>query len=134
METITTPPMEPVSERRRERCNRVLIPFEYFVLGVRDYIHVVDLAIGHLQAISHQRPSGFQVYNLGTGRGYSVLEIIAAFKAASGKDIPYEIVDRRPGDIATSYADASRANKELEWQATRNIDDMCKWKRLEIIF
>ncbi|XP_048505484.1 UDP-glucose 4-epimerase-like isoform X2 [Athalia rosae] len=94
--------------------------------GVRDYIHVTDLAVGHLQAIFHQKPSGFQIYNLGTGRGYSVLEVIEAFKAASGKDIPYEIVDRRPGDIATSYADASRANKELAWHASRNIDDMCK--------
>ncbi|XP_068990339.1 UDP-glucose 4-epimerase isoform X2 [Neodiprion pinetum] len=94
--------------------------------GVRDYIHVIDLAVGHLQAISHQHPSGFQVYNLGTGRGYSVLEVIRAFKDASGKDIPYDIVDRRPGDIATSYADASRANAELDWHATRNIDDMCK--------
>lgn len=76
--------------------------------------------------------SGFKVYNLGTGRGYSVLEVIAAFKAASGREIPYEIVDRRPGDIATSYADASRANKELDWHASRNIDDMCKSKVLTL--
>ncbi len=94
--------------------------------GVRDYIHVVDLASGHLKAIEKiNGKSGLLVYNLGTGRGYSVLESIAAFAKASGKKIPYKITGRRPGDIATCYADPVKANRELGWQAARGIDEMC---------
>ncbi len=92
--------------------------------GVRDYIHVVDLALGHLRALEHSRP-GTAVYNLGTGRGYSVLEMVAAFERASGRKIPYRIVERRPGDIAECWADPSRAKEELGWTATRGIDRMC---------
>lgn len=92
--------------------------------GVRDYIHVVDLALGHLKALEKSRP-GTEVYNLGTGRGYSVLEMVAAFGRAAGKEIPYEIVGRRPGDIAECWADPTRAKRELGWTATRGIGEMC---------
>jgi UDP-glucose 4-epimerase len=94
--------------------------------GVRDYIHVVDLVIGHLAALEKiEETPGFYTYNLGTGRGYSVLEVIDAFGKASGKPIPYEIVERRPGDVATTYADPSKAGQELGWQAVRGIEEMC---------
>jgi len=94
--------------------------------GVRDYIHVVDLAAGHLKALEKIKgKSGLLVYNLGTGRGYSVLEAIAAFAKASGKKIPYKIVGRRPGDIPACYADPSKASRELNWNALRGIDEMC---------
>ena len=95
--------------------------------GVRDYIHVVDLAQGHLKALEKlsERP-GVVVYNLGTGRGYSVLEVIAAFEKVSGRKIRYKIVGRRPGDIAISYADPSKANRELNWKAERGIEEMCR--------
>jgi UDP-glucose 4-epimerase len=93
--------------------------------GVRDYIHVVDLARGHLAALEKLREApGVVVYNLGTGRGYSVLEMVAAFERASGRPIPYEIVARRPGDIATCYADPALAREELGWQAELGIDAM----------
>jgi UDP-glucose 4-epimerase len=92
--------------------------------GVRDYIHVVDLALGHLRALEKSRP-GTAVYNLGTGRGCSVLEMVAAFERAAGKKIPYRIVDRRPGDIAECWADPARAERELGWKATRGIEEMC---------
>jgi len=94
--------------------------------GIRDYIHVVDLAIGHLSALDKlaEQP-GRVVYNLGTGAGNSVLEMVKAFERASGKKIPYQIVDRRPGDIAECYADPSLAKKELRWTATRGIEEMC---------
>ncbi len=94
--------------------------------GVRDYIHVVDLAVGHVLALNklEQNP-GVVTYNLGTGQGYSVLEIVKAFGAAAEKEIPYEIVDRRPGDIAACYADPSKAADELGWKAERGIEDMC---------
>ena len=94
--------------------------------GIRDYIHVVDLAVGHVNAVDKlvQQP-GLVVYNLGNGRGYSVLEIVAAFQKASGHEIPYEIVDRRAGDVAEVYADASKAEKELGWVAKRDIEEMC---------
>ncbi|XP_012222405.1 UDP-glucose 4-epimerase isoform X2 [Linepithema humile] len=104
--------------------------------GVRDYIHIVDLAIGHVKAMTYQKtcnPMGFKAINLGTGKGYSVLEVIRAYEKASGKKIPYKIVERRPGDISASYADASVANKELGWTTTKNLDDMCadtwKWQQ-----
>lgn len=94
--------------------------------GVRDYIHVVDLALGHVLALNAlKNKSGVVTYNLGTGRGYSVLEMVAAFEKASGKAVPYRIVDRRPGDIAACYADAGLAERELGWRAQRDIDVMC---------
>ncbi|UVI31537.1 UDP-glucose 4-epimerase GalE [Paenibacillus spongiae] len=94
--------------------------------GVRDYIHVVDLAQGHLRALEKRlSQSGMDIYNLGTGKGYSVLEVVQAFEKVSGRKIPYTIVDRRPGDIATCYADPSKAQLELGWEAVRNIEEMC---------
>ncbi|MBL7114892.1 MAG: UDP-glucose 4-epimerase GalE [Kiritimatiellae bacterium] len=94
--------------------------------GVRDYIHVVDLSIGHLKAVEKLSTNpGVVTYNLGTGRGYSVLEMVAAFEKASGKKVPYKLVDRRPGDIAACYADPALAAKELGWSADRDIDQMC---------
>lgn len=94
--------------------------------GVRDYIHVVDLATGHLRALDKlQTNPGLVIYNLGTNRGYSVLEVITAFEKACGHTIPYHIVERRPGDIATSYADASKANRELNWKAIKDLDEIC---------
>lgn len=95
--------------------------------GVRDYIHVVDLALGHVAALRRaEEGCGCTVYNLGTGNGCSVLQMVAAFKKAAGKDIPYKIAPRRPGDIASCYADASKAERELGgWKATRTIDEAC---------
>lgn len=94
--------------------------------GVRDYIHIVDLAKGHIKALEKAASStGLKVYNLGTGKGTSVLEMVAAFSKACGKEIPYEIVPRRPGDIASVYADCSLAEKELGWKAELDIDKMC---------
>jgi UDP-glucose 4-epimerase len=94
--------------------------------GVRDYIHVVDLAHGHLKALEKLRTKpGLIIYNLGTGSGYSVLEVIAAFSKACGKPIPYRIVSRRPGDVARVYADPSLAQRELGWLAARRLTDMC---------
>ncbi|BEP28412.1 UDP-glucose 4-epimerase GalE [Helicovermis profundi] len=97
--------------------------------GVRDYIHVVDLAKGHVAAIEKSK-SGTSIYNLGSGRGTSVLELIKAFENANNLKIPYEIVERRSGDIAKCYADASKAKKELDWETELGIYDMCKdtWK------
>jgi UDP-glucose 4-epimerase len=94
--------------------------------GVRDYIHVVDLARGHVKAIDTiAKMPGVAIYNLGTGRGYSVLEMVAAFELASGKKVPYRIVGRRAGDIAECYADPAKALKELGWKAERGIEEMC---------
>jgi UDP-glucose 4-epimerase len=94
--------------------------------GVRDYIHVVDLALGHLRALEKLRSNpGLVTYNLGTGRGYSVLEAIAAFEKASGRKIPFKIVARRTGDVGVSFADATRANRELGWKAQRDLEEMC---------
>ena len=93
---------------------------------LRDYIHVVDLAIGHLRALERLADtSGAIAYNLGTGRPYSVLEVIQTFEKATGKEIPYEIVDRRPGDLPVSFADPTKANRDLHWQATRTLNEMC---------
>lgn len=94
--------------------------------GVRDYIHVVDLAKGHLKALDKltEKP-GLVTYNLGTGQGYSVLDVINAFGKASGREIPYRIVDRRPGDVASCYADPSLAGKELHWTAKKDLQSMC---------
>lgn len=94
--------------------------------GVRDYIHVVDLARGHLAALNAlDKQTGVVPINLGTGQGYSVLDVVAAFEKASGKKVPYRIVDRRPGDVAACYADPSRASELLGWSAEMNIDMMC---------
>ena len=93
--------------------------------GVRDYIHVVDLAKGHTVCIEKLTKSGVYIYNLGTGVGYSVLEVIHAFERACGRKLPYSIKPRRAGDIAACYADASKAHKELGWKAQLGIDEMC---------
>ncbi len=95
--------------------------------GVRDYIHVVDLALGHLKAIEKRADDpGVHIYNLGTGNGYSVLQIIKAFEKACGKELPYVIDPRRPGDIAECWANAAKAKAELGWEATREIEEMCE--------
>ena len=95
--------------------------------GVRDYIHVVDLAIGHVKAINYIfTDPGLDVINLGTGQGYSVLDMVKAFSKACGKEIPYEIKPRREGDIAMCYADPSKAAKVLGWKAERGLDEMCE--------
>ena len=102
--------------------------------GVRDYIHVVDLALGHLRALERiAELPGVTTVNLGTGRGYSVLEMVKAFEAASGCSVPYDIVDRRPGDVAACWADPSRARELLGWTAERDLQAMCedawRWQR-----
>jgi UDP-glucose 4-epimerase len=95
--------------------------------GVRDYIHVVDLAKGHVKALDRLKANcGLAIYNLGTGKGYSVLEIVKNFEEASGVKIPYEIQARRPGDIAENYADASKAEREMGWKAEKGIREMCE--------
>ncbi len=95
--------------------------------GVRDYIHVVDLSLGHLRALERiAEDKGVFTYNLGTGNGYSVLEMVKAFEQASGKSVPYQIAPRRPGDIAECYADPSLANRELNWKAKRGLDEMMR--------
>ena len=99
--------------------------------GVRDYIHVVDLAMGHVKALDALiHLTGSHVYNLGTGNGTSVLELVQAFQQATGQPIPYEIGTRRPGDVATCFADSSKAERELNWKANRGIVEMCRdsWK------
>jgi UDP-glucose 4-epimerase len=103
--------------------------------GIRDYIHVVDLAIGHIQALKLlEKNPGLVTYNLGTGTGYSVLEVIRSFESASGTTIPYKVVERRPGDVAASYADPSLAESALNWKARRSLDQMCadvwRWQSL----
>jgi UDP-glucose 4-epimerase len=102
--------------------------------GVRDYIHVVDLALGHLAALERLQDSpGLLTCNLGTGQGYSVLEMVRAFEQASGRSVPYRIVDRRPGDIAACYADPAQARAILGWQAERGLEQMVgdawRWQR-----
>lgn len=95
--------------------------------GVRDYIHVVDLALGHVKAVEKvEEASGLYIYNLGTGTGYSVLDVVKAFEKASGVKVPYKIGPRREGDIATCYSDPSKAYKELGWKAERGIEEMCE--------
>ncbi|KAA6450003.1 UDP-glucose 4-epimerase GalE [Bacillus atrophaeus] len=105
--------------------------------GVRDYIHVVDLAEGHVKALEKVLNStGADAYNLGTGTGYSVLEMVKAFEKVSGKEVPYRFADRRPGDIATCFADPSKAKKELDWEAKRGLEEMCadswRWQSLNV--
>ena len=95
--------------------------------GVRDYIHVVDLAKGHLSALKKIREnSGVQIYNLGTGRGYSVLELVKTFEKVNNVKVNYKIGDRRPGDIASCFADVNKAKKEMNWVATKGLEEMCK--------
>lgn len=94
--------------------------------GVRDYIHVVDLAKGHVKAIEHYKDAGVHICNLGTGTGYSVLDLVKTFERVNNVKVNYAIKDRRPGDIATCYADPSRAKKELDWVAEKGIEDMCR--------
>ncbi len=95
--------------------------------GVRDYIHVVDLAQGHLKALDKARNfTGVEAYNLGTGTGYSVLQIVKAFEDATGVEVKYKIVERRPGDIPTCYADPTKAKNDLGWEAKRGIEEMCR--------
>jgi UDP-glucose 4-epimerase len=99
--------------------------------GIRDYIHVMDLAVGHIRALEKlETKPGLATYNLGTGRGYSVMEVIKAFEKACHKTIPYQMMERRPGDTPISYADPSKANQELHWYADKDLDDMCQdaWK------
>lgn len=102
--------------------------------GVRDYIHVVDLAKGHVKAVMNNlSKTGASVYNLGTGQGYSVLDLVKAFEKANGISIPYTIQSRRPGDVAVCYADPSKAKRELNWQAEKSLEDMLRdswrWQR-----
>jgi len=102
--------------------------------GVRDYIHVTDLALGHLRALERlARKDGLVCVNLGTGQGYSVLQMVEAFKTVNSIDVPFQVVDRRPGDIAACYADPSLAFKELGWKAERGLEQMCRdgwnWQR-----
>ena len=95
--------------------------------GVRDYIHVIDLALGHLKTLEKlEENSGVFIYNLGTGTGYSVLDVVKAFEMVSGKKIPYVITERRSGDVAECYADPTKAKEELGWQAQRDLEQMCK--------
>ena len=103
--------------------------------GVRDYIHVVDLAKGHIKALEklEKEQKGIYIYNLGTGIGYSVLDMVKAFEKTTGKEINYKIVDRRPGDIATCYSDPQKAKNELGWEANKTLQDMCNdsWKYIQ---
>ena len=95
--------------------------------GVRDYIHVVDLARGHVAAVKYATENkGCEVFNLGTGTGYSVLDMVKAFNEANGLDLPYKIVDRRPGDLSTCYADPAKSAEKLGWKAEKNLADMCR--------
>ncbi|WP_249029567.1 UDP-glucose 4-epimerase GalE [Tannockella kyphosi] len=94
--------------------------------GVRDYIHVVDLGVGHVKALENIANDGVHIYNLGTGIGYSVLDVINTFEKVNGVPVPYKIQPRRAGDIAECYADSSKALEDLGWQATKTLEDMCK--------
>ncbi len=104
--------------------------------GVRDYIHVVDLAKGHIKAIEklNKENSGLYIYNLGTGVGYSVLDMVKAFEKATGKKVPYKIAPRRDGDIAICYSNPKKAKEELNWEATKTLEDMCRdsWRYIEM--
>ncbi len=120
-----------------KRCKLTVFGNDYDThdgTGVRDYIHVMDLAQGHLRALEKlKRQEGLSVYNLGTGKGFSVLEVVGAFEKSTGEKIPYEIEERRSGDVAVCFADPSRAERELSWKAERSIEDMCRdswrWQR-----
>ena len=103
--------------------------------GVRDYIHVVDLARGHIKALEklEKEDKGLYIYNLGTGVGYSVLDMVKAFEQSTGKKVNYKIVGRRPGDVAVCYADSKKAKEELGWETKKNLEDMCRdsWNYIE---
>ena len=103
--------------------------------GVRDYIHVVDLAKGHVKAIEklNKEKSGLSIYNLGTGKGYSVLDIVKTFEKVTGQKVPYKIAPRRAGDLAMFYADSKKAEEELGWKAEKTLEDMCEdsWNYIE---
>ena len=103
--------------------------------GVRDYIHVVDLAKGHVKALEklEKEKEGLYIYNLGTGKGYSVLDMVKAFEKATGQKVPYKITGRRAGDIATCYADPQKAKEELGWMAEKTLEDMCldSWRYIQ---
>lgn len=103
--------------------------------GVRDYIHVVDLARGHIKALEklEKENQGLYIYNLGTGKGYSVLDMVKAFEKATGQKVQYKITERRAGDIAICYSDPTKANQELNWTATKTLEDMCRdsWKYIQ---
>ena len=103
--------------------------------GVRDYIHVVDLAKGHIKALEklEKESKGIYIYNLGTGMGYSVLDMVKAFEEATGKTVNYKIVERRPGDIATCYSNSEKAKTELGWEASKTLKDMCQdsWRYIK---
>ena len=95
--------------------------------GVRDYIHVVDLAKGHLKALEYMNSNnGLNIFNLGTGNGYSVLDMVNTFERVNNVEVPYKVVDRRSGDLAEVYADPTKANKELNWKAEKTLEDMCR--------
>lgn len=95
--------------------------------GVRDYIHVVDLAKGHVKALEKVLwDTGAKAYNLGTGKGYSVLEVVRTFEEVTGQRVPYKIVARRPGDVAVTYADPAKAERELGWKAEKDLSAMCR--------
>uniref|UniRef100_A0A2K6RC04 UDP-glucose 4-epimerase n=1 Tax=Rhinopithecus roxellana TaxID=61622 RepID=A0A2K6RC04_RHIRO len=116
-----------ISTSRRVRGNRVPIQHTPFSAGVRDYIHVVDLAKGHIAALRKLKEQcGCRIYNLGTGTGYSVLQMVQAMEKASGKKIPYKVVARREGDVAACYANPSLAHEELGWTAALGLDKMCE--------
>ena len=103
--------------------------------GVRDYIHVTDLALGHVAAVERiNKTESVDIYNLGTGTGYSVLDIVKAFEKANNIEIPYTIKDRRPGDIAMCYANPAKAKEELGWEAKFDLERMCKdsWRFAEV--
>ena len=102
---------------------------------IRDYLHVVDLAKGHIKALDKlDETNGVYIYNLGTGVGYSVLDVVNTFVKATGKDVPYKITQRRAGDLPEFYADATKAEKELGWKAEKNLEDMCRdsWHYIEV--
>ena len=102
---------------------------------IRDYLHVVDLAKGHIKALDKlNEGNGVYIYNLGTGVGYSVLDVVNTFMKATGKDVPYKITERRAGDLPAFYADATKAEKELGWKAEKNLEDMCRdsWHYIEV--
>ena len=126
------PFITPVAVGRRERLSVFGNDYDtHDGTGVRDYIHVVDLAKGHVAAVEYVTGhSGCEVFNLGTGVGYSVLDMVHTFAEVNGVDVPYQIVDRRPGDIATCYADPAKSAEKLGWKAEKTLADMCRdsWK------
>ncbi len=111
--------------KSNSKCLGVFTLITLRMTGVRDYIHVVDFAKGHVKAIEYSQHKGTEIFNLGTGVGYSVLDIVKAFEKANSIEIPYVIKPRRAGDIAECFADATKAKKVLGWIAEKNLEDMC---------